>query len=52
MRKPEGLAGVILRRALALIFWKSMDREAWQAIVHGGRKESDATEQPTLVFFH
>ena len=23
-----------------------MDREAWSAAVHGGRKESDMTEQP------
>ena len=22
-----------------------MDREAWSAVVHGGRKESDTTEQ-------
>ena len=51
IRKPEGLAGIILRRALALVFWKSMDRGAWWAIVHGGCKESDMTEQPTLFFF-
>ena len=32
---------------------KSMDRGAWWATVHGGRKESDATEQlntPTHSF--
>ena len=39
IRKPEGLAGVILRRALALILWKSVDRGAWWATVHGGCKE-------------
>ena len=22
-----------------------MDREAWRAVIHGGRKESDTTEQ-------
>ena len=26
-----------------------MNRGAWQARVHGGRKESDMTEQPTHV---
>ena len=26
-----------------------MDRGAWQAIVHGGHKESDTTEQPTTL---
>ena len=29
----------------------SMDRVAWQAIVHGGHKESDRTEGLTLAFF-
>ena len=28
----------------------SMDKGAWQAIVHGGQKELDATEQLTLTF--
>ena len=28
-----------------------MDRVAWQAIVHGGHKESDRTEGLTLAFF-
>ena len=28
----------------------TMDRGAWQAIVHGGQKELDATEQLTLTF--
>ena len=28
----------------------SMDKGAWQAIVHGGQKELDATEQLTLIF--
>ena len=28
----------------------SMDKGAWQAIVHGGQKELDATEQRTLTF--
>ena len=27
----------------------SMDRGAWQAIVHGGRKDSDITEQLTAI---
>ena len=27
-----------------------MDRGAWQAIVHGGQEELDATEQLTLTF--
>ena len=27
----------------------SMDREAWWATVHGGCKESDTTEQPSLI---
>ena len=30
----------------------SMDRGAWRATVHGGRKESDITEQLTLSDFH
>ena len=28
-----------------------MDREAWQATVHGVTKESDTTEQLTLSLF-
>ena len=28
-----------------------MDGEAWRATVHGGRKESDTTEQLTLALF-
>ena len=27
-----------------------MDRGAWQATVHGGHKESDMTEQLTLIY--
>ena len=29
-----------------------VDREAWQAIVHGGLKESDKTEVPELNTQH
>ena len=30
----------------------SMDRGAWRSTVHGGCKESDVTEQPTLICFN
>ena len=29
-----------------------MDREAWGAAVHGGRKELDTTERLTLLLLH
>ena len=29
----------------------AMDRGAWRAIIHGGHKESDMTEQLTLFHF-
>ena len=44
-RSPGGEHGNLLQYSC---LEHSMDRKAWQAMIHGGCKESDMTEQVTL----
>ena len=44
-RTPGGEHGNLLQYSC---LEHSMDRKAWQAMIHGGCKESDMTEQVTL----